>query len=636
MNYLESLSDPQKAAVTSIDGPLLIVAGAGAGKTKTLTARIAYIIEQGTNPASILAVTFTNKAAREMRERVASLLAHKKLHSMPVVSTFHSLGVMILRDFGHKLNLKRGFAVLDDADTLTLIKECLRELDISPKEHDPKMFRSVIAKEKEKGKVYTDMSAHNHNSEMIKNVWRLYEEKKEKSGGVDFTDLISLPIKLLRENNDICEHYKKRFTHIHVDEYQDVNDQQVELIQLLLGEHNNICVVGDADQTIYTWRGASVHHILSFEKKFSPCHVILLEENYRSTPVILGAANNVVSKNQERVPKNLYTNKIGGEKITILECVDEYDEARFVLKNVQELMNSGIDVNNIAILYRANYQSRVLEEAFLGAGVPYIMLGTKFLDRREVKDLVAFIRLSINQNSIPDLVRAIGAVSCGIGKTTLAKILTDGKNSLTGKTAILAQNFFNKIEKIYLEVNSKKPSEALVFAIKHSGLEDEIKKEGEAGVERLENIKELVSLASNYDGYGADGMDLFLEHISLYDADRSDNKTEGVRLMTVHSAKGLEWDYVFITGLEQDLFPHARDELASKAENEEERRLMYVALTRAKKKLYLSYAQLRTIFGQKRVETPSEFLYDIDESDKEVIQSWAGNLYGTDRVVYLD
>lgn len=637
MHFLETLSPAQKEAATMTNGALLIIAGAGAGKTKTITARIAHIIENGTKPDKILAVTFTNKAAKEMRERVHTLLGGMHLGTSPLMLTFHALGVSILREHGNLLGLKRGFSIMDEDDTLVIYKECLKILDISPKEHDPKLFRSIISRERQDGATEEsyDGSSHGHRGHLVKQVWRLYNEKKKQGGGVDFDDLLTLPIELLKKFPDVKQIYNDRFDYVHVDEYQDVNDLQVEMVELILGAHKNICVVGDADQTIYSWRGSKIEHIINFEKKFAPTHVVMLEENYRSSKIILDAANEVVKKNKNRVPKNLYTKKEEGEIITIMECVDEKDEARMVVEKTKEKIENGTDPKEISILYRANFQSRVLEEAFLNSGIPYTMVGTRFFDRREVKDVLSYVRSSMNRNSIPDITRSIGAVPRGIGKTTLAKILAGDTDALPAKATASINNFYNLLDRIQNMVDEKPPSEVLVYIIRESGIEQVLKDEGPTGMERIENIKELVSLASNYDEYGMDGMMLFLEHAALYESDVvNKNKGTGVTLMTVHASKGLEWETVFIVGMEQYLFPHMMNEShQTTEEREEERRLMYVAVTRAKKKLYLSYAQLRTIFGQKRIEAPSEFLYDIPEDSKEIVQSWSS---GRERVVYLD
>jgi len=636
MHFLDSLSPAQKEAVMNITGPQLIIAGAGAGKTKTITARIAHIIEQGTRPDKILAVTFTNKAAKEMRERVHTLLGGMHLSSSPMVLTFHAMGVSILREHGYLLGLPRGFSILDEDDTLIIYKECLKILDISPKEYDPKFFRSVVSRERQDG-ITSDTyepASHGQRGYLVKQVWNLYNEKKKIGGGVDFDDLLTMPIEILEKFPNVKTEYNSRFDYVHVDEYQDVNDLQVKIVELILGDHKNVCVVGDADQTIYSWRGSKIEHIMYFEKKFAPCHVVMLEENYRSSKIILDAANVVVKKNKNRVEKNLYTNKSGGEVITILECVDEYDEARMIIEKTRDAIKTGVDPRTIAVLYRTNFQSRVLEEAFLNSGIPYTMVGTRFFDRREVKDTLSYIRVAMNRNSLPDMTRSIMAVSRGIGKTTLAKMIDGQIDALPAKASALVQNFYNLLDKIQLVIDELPASDALIYTIRESGLEKTLKDEGASGLERLENIKELASLAANYDQYGIDGMMLFLEHAALYESDVvNQNKGQGVTLMTVHSAKGLEWDTVFVSGLEEYLFPHIIDGRQSPEEKEEERRLMYVAITRAKRKLYLSYAQLRTIFGQKRVESPSEFLYDIPEDSKELVQSWGGT---GGRVVYLD
>ncbi len=636
MHFLESLSPAQKEAATMINGPLLIIAGAGAGKTKTITARIAHIIESGIKPDKILAVTFTNKAAKEMRERVHILLGSMHLKTSPTLMTFHALGVSMLRKYGQLLNLPKGFAILDEDDSLVIIKDAMNTLSISPKEHDPKLIRSIISRERQDGTIEEnyDAMAHGQRGFLVKQIWRLYNENKKKGGSVDFDDLLTLPIELLKKFPNVQKAYHDEYEYIHVDEYQDVNDLQVEMMELMLNENKNICVVGDADQTIYSWRGSKIEHIMHYEKKFAPCHIVMLEENYRSSKTILDAANEIVKKNQSRIPKNLYTNKPGGEKITILECVDEVNEASTIISHTQKLVDSGVSPENIAVLYRANFQSRIIEEAFLHSGIPYTVLGTRFFDRKEIKDVLAFVRSSMNRNSLPDMTRAVNAVSRGIGKVTFAKMIMGETDGLSAKAKISVNNFYNLLDKIQNEIDGKKVSEVIIYIIKESGLENELKEDKLKGVERLENVKELVTLAANYDEFGQDGLVLFLEHAALYESDVvNQNKIPGVMLMTVHSAKGLEWDTVFITGLEQDLFPHYNSNLATRNEREEERRLMYVAVTRAKRKLFVSYAQLRTIFGQKRVEAPSEFLYDIPEDNKEIIQSWST---GNERVIYLD
>lgn len=636
MHFLDSLSPAQKEAATFTQGPLLIIAGAGAGKTKTITARIAHIIEKGTKPDNILAVTFTNKAAKEMKERVGLLLGDMKLTSSPVVMTFHALGVSILRKYGNLLGLQRGFSILDEDDALVIIKNACLEIGLSPKEHDPKIFRSIISRERQDGTTEEtyNTSQNNSRANFIKQVWKLYNDKKKEGGSVDFDDLLSLPVELLKKYPDVKAWYNDNFKYVHVDEYQDVNDLQVEMTELLVGEHNNICVVGDADQTIYSWRGAKIEHILQFEKKFAPTHTVLLEENYRSSANILNAANEIVTHNKNRIPKNLYTKAGDGEIITVLECIDEKDEARVIVEKTKEMIEKGVNLNEIAVLYRANFQSRILEESFLHGGIPYIMVGTRFFDRKEVKDVLAFIRAGMNNKSLPDITRAVNAVSRGIGKVTFTKMIGPERNELSGKALLAVNKFYEILDKIQISIDTQLPSEVLIYTIKISGIEQALKDEGEVGKERIENIKELVTLAVNYDQYGVDGMMLFLEHAALYESDVvNQNKVDGVRLMTVHSAKGLEWDTVFIAGLEQELFPHTSMGNADQKSKEEERRLMYVAVTRARHKLYTSYAQLRTIFGQKKVQAPSEFLYDIPENLKEIQQSWGS---GHERVVYLD
>ncbi len=641
MEYLRDLNPAQKEAVLHTEGPLLIVAGAGAGKTKTITQRILHLINQGTPAHKILAVTFTNKAAKEMKERVLNSLEkyNIKTENTPFVATFHSLGVHIIKENTHLLGLNKYFSILDDGETTSIIKECLKELDIDPKQYEPRKIKSIISKEKSKfTKVeeYVEKNANNFNSYLsmtISKVWDLYEKKKKKENALDFDDLLIKSTDLLKNNEEIRSKYQERWTHIHIDEYQDTNEAQYLISKMLSEKHRNICVVGDADQNIYSWRGANLKNILNFEKDYKETKIITLEENYRSTQNILEAANEIIKKNKYRPEKNLYTKNKTGEKISIFEGMSELDEAEFVGMKILEILDSKREESKmpeIAILYRANFQSRILEEALLRYQIPYQVLGIKFFERKEIKDTIAYLRLALNKDSSSDFKRVINFPARGIGKATLAKIFSGQNESIPSKTMIKIENFYRTMEEIREKILTEQPSEVIKYVIKKTGIENELLNGTEEEKERLENIKELATLALKYDelteGQGIEKLieDAVLasDQDSLMISKEKKIEKEGVKLMTIHASKGLEFDYVFITGLEDGLFPSRRDarpteqpfgrgDSKSAEDNEEERRLFYVALTRAKEKLFLSFANFRTIFGSRQINSPSEFIGDL-------------------------
>lgn len=638
MNYLESLNEKQKEAVLYTEGPLLIVAGAGAGKTKTITHRIIHLIHQGVDPSQILAVTFTNKAAKEMRERVMMLLdepVHRQ-NTVPFISTFHSLGVHIIKENAHLIGLTKHFAIADEHDTLVIIKDVMKERDIDPKQYEPRKIKSIISKSK--GDFITSETfSQNVNSgiqSIVAVVWRDYERKLKEERALDFDDLLLQTVLILKKYPEVKNNYQEKWKYIHIDEYQDTNEVQYELTKLLVNKKGNICVVGDTDQNIYSWRGANIKNMLHFEKDFPNAKVIMLEQNYRSTKNIISAANSVIKKNQYRVDKTLFTENGEGESIEIHEAYDEIVEAEFVAEKINELFTNGIDPEEIAVLYRANFQSRVLEEALLGRQIPYQVLGVKFFERKEIKDVLSYIKASFNKESLSDIKRIINTPTRGIGKVTLTKLFSGKLAELPKGMQEKINIFYNLLDKIRDYSESHVPSECIKFVIKESGLEADLSKGSSDDLERLENMRELVTLATKYDlMYKNEGLEKLLEDASLAsDQDTLMHKTKGVRLMTVHASKGLEFKYVFITGLEQDLFPHTRMDGKSKEDNEEERRLFYVGITRARQKLYLSYASLRTIFGSRQVNTPSEFIYDIPEHLTSFDQSGPKN---SERVVYL-
>jgi DNA helicase-2/ATP-dependent DNA helicase PcrA len=646
MNYLDGLNERQKEAVLHKDGPLLIVAGAGAGKTKTVTHRIAYLIEQGVPPESILAVTFTNKAAKEMLERVLHLVDFSKYSFKPTISTFHSLGVKILKENAEKLGLSRFFTILDDGDSMSIIKESMKELGIDPKATAPRAVKSVISKNKNNFISPEEFAStiRSHVGQTTLAIWRKYEAKKKEEGSLDFDDLLLNTVILFDKNPEILEKYQDRFRYIHIDEYQDTNKVQYLITKMLAEKYKNICVVGDSDQNIYSWRGADIVNILNFEEDYPNAKVVMLEENYRSTKNILGVANAIIKKNTQRKDKNLFTKNHEGELISIFEAYNDRFEAEFVADKIVELLDARVLPEDIAVLYRANFQSRVIEESMLRYSIPYQVLGVKFFDRKEVKDTLSYLRLALNRDSVQDLKRAISYPKKGIGAATVDKIIAKETSNLPPKTITKINAFYEVLDGIKAYAENHLPSETIKYLIKNSGIEAELTKSNlEEDLERLENIKELVTFASKYDNFeGISGIEKLLEESALVsDQDTLDEAVEarkqkakkGVKLMTVHASKGLEFQYVFIVGLESELFPHTRND-ATELDLEEERRLFYVAVTRAKHKLFLSYATLRMLYGETKLQSPSQFIYDVPEEyvwREERSSSGIG-----DNVFYLD
>lgn len=619
------LNPEQKRAILATDGPVLILAGAGAGKTKTIAERIRHLVRSGVSPASILAITFTNKASKEMRERVERGLSEDPELNRPVsfserpfVSTFHSLGVHILREQSLKVGIKKHFTIFDRDDSKRAIKEALLTLGLDPKTHEPGAILAIISKQKGGGinaEEWANMEQGGYFLDVVAQVWPEYERTLKRESSLDFDDLLLKTNNLLRTNPSVREYYQGVWRYIHIDEYQDTNRVQYEISKMLVGKDENICVVGDIDQNIYSWRGADIKNILDFEKDYPSAQVITLEENYRSTKNILEAANAVIEKNKIRRKKNLFTSNAAGEKITAIGLLDEVTEAAFIASKAAELIKKGAPPDEMAVLYRANFQSRVLEEAFMTIGVPYQILGTRFFERKEVKDIISYLRAALNPESLSDIKRVINTPTRGIGKTTIVKIFGGRTESLPAGMKTKIAGFRTLLSTIAEISTTKRVSETISFVIKESKLEEEWKESGEEGAARLENAYELVNFASRYDDMPPEeGILSFLSETALQsDQDELKEERKAVRLMTVHAAKGLEFDIVFIAGLEDDLFPHQRinESNVTAEEAEEERRLFYVALTRARKKIYLSYAQVRTVFGRQQVNMPSEFIFDI-------------------------
>jgi len=608
------------------------------------------LIKEGVAPEKILAVTFTNKAAKEMRERIIAEIEKnaKGQEKIPFVSTFHSLGVFIIKENARMLGLTKYFTILDESDSVSLIKESLKELDFDPKQYDPKKIKNIISREKGKFVHLADFEENNSVSSMgkiVSKVWSLYEKKKMKENSLDFDDLLLKATKLLKDKPEIRKIYQEKWEYIHIDEYQDTNEVQYLMSKMLSENNQNIAVVGDADQNIYSWRGANLKNILSFEKDYPDARIVLLEENYRSTKNILEAANEIIKKNKYRPDKNLFTNNVRGEKIGLYEALDENDEADFVATKILELTPSlrpksehspfaggedssppygggvrGGDFSEIAILYRANFQSRALEEAMLRYNIPYQVLGVKFFERKEIKDTLAYLRAALNRDSLSDIKRIINFPARGIGKVTLAKIFANDMENLPIKVRIRIDNFYKILEEIKEKIATEKASQVIKFVVKKSGIENELSNGTEEDMERLENIKELATLALKYDDLsnGA-GIERLLEDAALasdqdsliVNQEKEKKDVKNVKLMTVHASKGLEFKYVFVTGLEDGLFPHQRLGEVDDFDSEEERRLFYVAVTRARIKLFLSFANFRTIFGSRNINAPSEFISDI-------------------------
>ncbi len=642
------LNPEQQRAVEMTEGPVLIIAGAGAGKTRVITHRILNLIKSGVAPHSILAITFTNKAAKEMRDRVSTLLAEDKELNLPIsfterpfISTFHSLGVYIIRENARLIGLTRHFTIYDRSDSRRAVKEAMEQASFDPKKFEPNAILNKISLAKGEGinrLAYFD-SARDPYQEMIAAIWEKYEIILAKEKALDFDDLLLKTAELLENHADIRKRYNSFWKYIHIDEYQDTNRVQYKIAKYLAEESHNVCVVGDADQNIYSWRGATIENILNFEKDYPEAKVIILEKNYRSTKTILEAANMVIEKNKLRKKKRLYTDNDAGEKLSLLVSYTEADEARTIADLCREAIASGTSPKEIAVLYRANFQSRVLEESFINKNVPYQLLGTKFFERKEVKDILAYIRAALNytegstENS-GDIARIINVPPRGIGKVTLAKILSGRSDLLPETMKVKINSFYKLLSDIKKEILEKKPSEAVRFVIQETGIEQMLRKGDTEDEERLLNIRELVSVAAQYDAeaevgprpntgevglrqdLAVSGIEKLLENAALAtDQDELQKNSDAVKLMTVHAAKGLEFDTVFIAGLEQELFPfkHMDEDELSEADSEEERRLFYVALTRAKKKVYLSYTIIRTIFGAQKVNAPSEFIEDIEE-----------------------
>lgn len=642
---LDNLNEMQKEAVIYKDGPLLILAGAGSGKTRVLTCRIAYLIkEYKVNPYNILAITFTNKAANEMKDRITNLIGKTNI----TASTFHSFGVKILREYDNAkiLGYNKNFNIMDSDDTLTLIKKITKDLGFDPKTFSPYMIKNKISSCKNEYVMPEDYKAFVCSSEddVIYKVYSKYEDTLKQNNSVDFDDLLILPIKLFIEHEDILEKYQERYKYILIDEYQDTNKVQYMLTKMLCKKYRNICVVGDVDQSIYGFRNADYRNILNFEKDYKDGKTIYLEQNYRSCKTILDAANSVIKNNKERKEKNLWSNKDIGDKISYYRAYDEVDEVFYCLKKIKELINNGVPYSDIAILYRTNAQSRAFEDVLLRENIPYKVIGSfYFYNRKEIKDLISYLKLINNQDDNLSLTRAISVPKRGIGEKSIRNLEEESIFYKASMFDCLKSEKELEFKNLILDLKSKVSevtlTELIEIVLDKSGMKEALKKEKtlEADI-RLENLEEFKSITKNFEEKeGLISLEDFLLEISLV-ADKEEYKDDPNRLtlMTVHQVKGLEYPYVFIVGLEEGIFPH-RNSMNSESEIEEERRLMYVAITRAMKKLYITNAKKRMLYGEEKNNIPSRFINEIDEkllnienASKEAVIKKEKNVYEDD------
>ena len=641
-NILENLNKEQREAVETIKGPLLILAGAGSGKTKVLTTRIAYLVQSGVRPKDILAVTFTNKAAKEMKERLGKILGENTVKYM-WVGTFHGICGRILREnidnynFQSGKKLDKNFTIYDETDSNAVIKQAVKKLNLDDKIYAPKLVKSIISNAKNKMQdAYTYATfARDFKSQKIAAIYEEYENTLNNNNAIDFDDMLMLTVKLLEQNAKVREYYYNRFQHILVDEYQDTNLAQYRLVKMLytnnleeLPPERSLCVVGDVDQSIYSWRGADYTIILNFQKDFKNTKVIKLEQNYRSTANILNVANAIIENNTERVDKVLYSNKGEGEKIDYFGAQDEADEANFIVSKIKQ--NSGGDYNRYAILYRTNSQSRALEEACMAAAVPYrIYGGLKFYDRKEIKDIIAYLRLIYNTDDSQSFRRIVNVPKRAIGDTTVKNLQEyadkldislfdaaqriDENNDIPPRTRSKIKDFAELILKFKDALKSYSLQEFVTLVIEKTGYLAELQAQNTPESEAdIENLQELVNVAGEYEPEDMDNiLGEFLQQVALVsDTDNLDNIANNVTLMTLHAAKGLEFPVVFLAGCDEGIFPHQRT-LNVPSEMEEERRLMYVGVTRAEEKLYLTSAKRRQMWGEYKYYNPSRFLEEI-------------------------
>jgi len=637
------LNDKQKEAVMHVDGPCLVLAGAGSGKTKVLTERIVNLINNGVSPYNILAITFTNKAAREMRERVYNSIEEEA--NKIFIGTFHSLGLKIVRENASVIGYSNNVTILDRDDVNTLIKRFMKELNLDTEHYPVKSILNKISFAKNEGlspeefdkfaKAPLDMAACK--------VYKMYESALKRSNSVDFDDLLILPLRIFKKDKSVLEKYQEHFKYILVDEYQDTNMVQYDMCKLLASKYRNLFVVGDMDQSIYSFRFANYMNVINFEKDNKDAKVIVLDENYRSTNNILNAANDVIKNNKERKEKNLWSSKGDGDKIKYIRCDNELEEASTVVRLTKELLDKGEKPSEIAVLYRTNGQSRVFEEAFLKENIPFKIVGSYFFyNRKEIKDLISYMHLIYNNNDDASLERVINVPRRGIGSKTIERLRSEA--SISDKSMFEVVNSGKELgfKNLIIDLTNESKNTDLVglvdVILDKTGIRKELEEKNDLESEiRLENLNEFKSIALAFQEKGIFSLEEFLENISLV-SDKNEYKEvdDGINLMTLHSAKGLEFNDVFLVGMEEGIFPHNRS-FESESELEEERRLCYVGITRAKEHLWLMNAKKRTLFGQVSMNFPSRFIKEINSDliDKEESVSlknnnYIGNMYERD------
>jgi len=635
MDILAGLNPAQKDAVQQVEGPLLILAGPGSGKTRVITQRIAYLIKTtGVSPRRIMAVTFTNKAAREMKERLQKLLG--QVAENISAGTFHAICARILRQDGKPLGIDPNFVIYDEEDQQSLVKQCLQDLDLDPRQYNPQKIRNAISYAKSQHLTPSGLGgkSSSHWDDIICRVYERYQEQLGQSKAVDFDDLLMKVVQLFEKHQDMLEKYQSRYLHLMVDEFQDTNVTQYKLIRLLGGKHRNVCVVGDPDQSIYSWRFADIRNILSFEKDYADAKVIMLEQNYRSTKNILEAASCVISVNKKRKHKNLWTANTEGSPVFMIKTYNEQEEAQFVVSEILKLTGSdGIKPGGCAVMYRTNAQSRAVEEAFMRYGLKYKLIGgMKFYQRREIKDVIAYLRVLHNPFDNISLSRIIKIPGRGIGAKTLSDLTNwardnhlslfaamkavsgGGGPGFGAKISAAITGLYRMLNDLIVESQQLSLVKLMDAVLEKSGYRDCIRGEDD-GEERWENIQELRTVAVDYDELPpGEGLSPFLEQISLVaDTDEIESREDTTTLITLHQAKGLEFPVVFMVGMEEGLLPHRRSMEEGGDELEEERRLCYVGITRAEQQVYLMHTARRSIFGASSESTPSRFLDDIPE-----------------------
>lgn len=655
IELLQGLNKEQQEAVKHTEGPLLIMAGAGSGKTRVLTHRIAYLVEEKRVPTyNILAITFTNKAAKEMKDRVESLVGQNSYQIW--VSTFHSMCVRILRRDIEQIGYNRNFTILDGSDQQTVIKQVLKNLNIDPKSFEPRAMIGQISNLKNElitPKEYTK-TANNYHEKEVARIYEAYQAMLSKNEALDFDDLIMQTVHLFERVPETLDYYQNRFQYIHVDEYQDTNHAQYYLVKLLASKYKNICVVGDSDQSIYGWRGANIANILSFEKDYTNARTIFLEQNYRSTKSILDAANEVIKNNKGRLEKKLWTDNLDGQKINYYQGSSERDEALFITETIQNMIgDKKYTPNEIAILYRTNAQSRAIEDTFMKSDITYQMIGgQRFYDRKEIKDMISYLRLITNPDDDISFERVVNVPKRGVGATSVDRLRAYATEhdisfynaakevdftGISKRTANTIEAFQQMIENFNQQQDFLTATDIVNEVLEKTGYIEALKKENTIEASsRIENLEEFITVTKEFEKNAEEDKSLiaFLTDLALVaDIDSMDDEedpdnNEKVTLMTLHSAKGLEFPVVFLIGMEENVFPHSRS-MIDNDEMEEERRLAYVGITRAEKELYLTHAQMRTLYGRTNMNAMSRFIKEIPEELIESVEDETGSMFNT-------